>query len=130
MTTINRNATVIERSVFKGTVFKTPVFKVPVLKASLLKGSVPKAPVLKGSVFLGTVFEPLWPSLPRFIALTLMIVITSSCAEPDPAKTTLNTDQPVRPSYPTTRASDHEDTYFGETIQDPYRWLEDDRSAE
>ncbi len=130
MTTINRNATVIERSVFKGTVFKTPVFKVPVLKASLLKGSVPKAPVLKGSVLKGTVFEPLWPSLPRFIALTLMIVITSSCAEPDPAKTTLNTDQPVRPSYPTTRASDHEDTYFGETIQDPYRWLEDDRSAE
>ncbi len=48
MTTINRNATVIERSVFKG-----PVFKGPVLKGSLLKGSALK----------GTVLEPLWPTL-------------------------------------------------------------------
>ncbi|WP_159801157.1 prolyl oligopeptidase family serine peptidase [Flavobacterium sp. MK4S-17] len=32
--------------------------------------------------------------------------------------------------YPETRKADNKDTYFGTTIADPYRWLEDDRSAE
>lgn len=38
------------------------------------------------------------------------------------AQTTIN--------YPETKKIDHVDTYFGEKINDPYRWLEDDRSAE
>ena len=33
-------------------------------------------------------------------------------------------------TYPDTKKIDHVDTYFGEKINDPYRWLEDDRSAE
>jgi len=33
-------------------------------------------------------------------------------------------------NYPETKKIDHVDTYFGENITDPYRWLEDDRSAE
>ena len=33
-------------------------------------------------------------------------------------------------TYPETKKIDHVDTYFGENINDPYRWLEDDRSAE
>lgn len=33
-------------------------------------------------------------------------------------------------TYPQTKKVDTIDTYFGEQIQDPYRWLEDDRSAE
>ncbi|UGS23858.1 prolyl oligopeptidase family serine peptidase [Flavobacterium channae] len=33
-------------------------------------------------------------------------------------------------NYPETKKIDHVDTYFGEKIQDPYRWLEDDRSSE
>lgn len=33
-------------------------------------------------------------------------------------------------NYPETKKIDHVDTYFGKKINDPYRWLEDDRSAE
>ncbi|WP_371135113.1 prolyl oligopeptidase family protein [Daejeonella sp.] len=33
-------------------------------------------------------------------------------------------------SYPKTNKIEIADTYFGNTIKDPYRWLEDDRSAE
>ncbi len=33
-------------------------------------------------------------------------------------------------TYPKTNKIDIQDTYFGNTINDPYRWLEDDRSAE
>jgi prolyl oligopeptidase len=32
--------------------------------------------------------------------------------------------------YPTTKTVDHVDTYHGTAIADPYRWLEDDTSAE
>ena len=32
--------------------------------------------------------------------------------------------------YPETRKSDHVDELFGTQVADPYRWLEDDRSAE
>jgi prolyl oligopeptidase len=32
--------------------------------------------------------------------------------------------------YPESKKIDHTDTYHGETVADPYRWLEDDRSAE
>ena len=32
--------------------------------------------------------------------------------------------------YPATRKADNVDTYFGTKINDPYRWLEDDRSEE
>jgi len=33
-------------------------------------------------------------------------------------------------NYPVSRKSDQQDTYFGKTIADPYRWLEDDHSEE
>jgi prolyl oligopeptidase len=32
--------------------------------------------------------------------------------------------------YPATRKTDQADTYFGTNVPDPYRWLEDDNSAE
>ena len=33
-------------------------------------------------------------------------------------------------NYPVARKTDQQDTYHGTTVADPYRWLEDDRSAE
>ena len=33
-------------------------------------------------------------------------------------------------SYPVTKKVDQQDSYFGTTIADPYRWLEDANSAE
>ncbi|HBD27085.1 prolyl oligopeptidase family serine peptidase [Flavobacterium sp.] len=43
---------------------------------------------------------------------------------------TLVTNAQTKINYPETKKIDHVDTYFGEKINDPYRWLEDDRSAE
>lgn len=44
------------------------------------------------------------------------------------AGTTAALAQPL--TYPTARKIDHKDTYGSTTVSDPYRWLEDDRSAE
>ena len=33
-------------------------------------------------------------------------------------------------NYPVTRTADQKDNYHGTSVEDPYRWLEDDRSAE
>lgn len=35
-----------------------------------------------------------------------------------------------KPVYPATRMDNVTDTYFGTTVKEPYRWLEDDKSAE
>ena len=48
-----------------------------------------------------------------FLALSFMI----SC-----------TEKPLQ--YPPTKKGDVTDTYFGTVVEDPYRWLEDDNSAE
>ncbi len=37
---------------------------------------------------------------------------------------------PARLDYPQTKKVDHVDTYHGVAVPDPYRWLEDDNSAE
>jgi prolyl oligopeptidase len=62
--------------------------------------------------------------LNKFSPLILMIVI-ASCSDNKEKK-----DEQSKLTYPVTRKTDSVDTYFGTKIPDPYRWLEDDRSAE
>lgn len=53
---------------------------------------------------------------------------TQSATEPNAMTMTETVKTPL--SYPQTAKSDVVDTYFEQTVADPYRWLEDDRSAE
>src|SRR5690606_27047687 len=39
-------------------------------------------------------------------------------------------NQTISVTYPETKKDNIVDTYFGVEVKDPYRWLEDDRSAE
>jgi prolyl oligopeptidase len=54
------------------------------------------------------------------LALPILAACGGSEKESEQAKLT----------YPPTKKVDSVDTYFNVKIQDPYRWLEDDRSAE
>jgi prolyl oligopeptidase len=55
-------------------------------------------------------------------------LVSLSAAAPVPAPLAAQPATPLR--YPATRTVDHVDTYHGTRVADPYRWLEDDRSAE
>jgi prolyl oligopeptidase len=58
----------------------------------------------------------------RTIAATLSAMVLVTVA---------NAQSPAQPlKYPETRKTDQVDTYHGTVVADPYRWLEDDNSAE
>jgi prolyl oligopeptidase len=54
----------------------------------------------------------------------LLLTVLAACSNNE------SKNEEKKMSYPATRKTDSADTYFGTTIPDPYRWLEDDRSAE
>ncbi|MCL6266531.1 prolyl oligopeptidase family serine peptidase [Flagellimonas myxillae] len=54
----------------------------------------------------------------------LTVVIAMAACQNTPQR------EPIAVTYPNTKKVDTVDTYFGTQIQDPYRWLEDDRSQE
>ncbi|PID67757.1 MAG: S9 family peptidase [Flavobacteriia bacterium] len=60
----------------------------------------------------------------KILTLTLiMAVVITSCKTGDKKKD-------IAFTYPTTEKGTQVDVYYGDSIADPYRWLEDDRSAE
>src|SRR5690349_20960589 len=54
----------------------------------------------------------------KFLLLILPYAILFSCGKKD--------EQISNMTYPNTLKSDTVDTYFGESVADPYRWLEND----
>ncbi len=60
-----------------------------------------------------------------YIALAFTALVSSTSAQAQ------HTGQnPPKMDYPETIKTEKSDTYFGTDVADPYRWLEDDRSAE
>ena len=59
----------------------------------------------------------------KYFTLLLSLSIFASCGQK-------NTQVSTKMIYPKTRKTDSVDTYFGTKVADPYRWLEDDKSAE
>ncbi|MGE6809514.1 prolyl oligopeptidase family serine peptidase [Pseudoalteromonas nigrifaciens] len=63
-----------------------------------------------------------------------VLVALSGCSEPTNTATNKEVKAPMSQansvSYPVTKKGEVVDSYFGETLADPYRWLEDDMSAE
>lgn len=60
----------------------------------------------------------------------LLLLVAASCGTDSKPKPVFDF-KPISVTYPNTRQdSTVQDTYFGTTIADPYRWLEDDQSDE
>ncbi|MBT0586731.1 prolyl oligopeptidase family serine peptidase [Alteromonas oceanisediminis] len=66
--------------------------------------------------------------------LTLAMIGALAACQPsdEPSQQVKQPSEPanVKFDYPVTAKGDVVDTYFGQEVADPYRWLEDDRSAE
>ncbi len=60
----------------------------------------------------------------KLLLITVTLSIFASC------KKETKKVKPISVNYPETKKIDTVDTYFGEDVADPYRWLEDDRSEE
>lgn len=60
----------------------------------------------------------------KLLLITALLSIFISC------KNESEKVKPITVNYPETKKVDTVDNYFGEDVPDPYRWLEDDRSAE
>lgn len=63
--------------------------------------------------------------------LSVALITTLMACQPKPEQTTQTVTQEANAvSYPVTAKGDVVDTYFGQQVADPYRWLEDDRSEQ
>ncbi|NJY61395.1 S9 family peptidase [Salinimicrobium sp. CDJ15-81-2] len=66
------------------------------------------------------------------LAAGALVSCGTSQQQPPQEETPVQTTQTptITLEYPETRKGNTVDTYFGTKVEDPYRWLEDDRSAE
>ena len=66
-----------------------------------------------------------------FLTSILVTSVLAGCTGNSTEQTSVASQQQVQKiSYPVTQKGDVVDTYFGNEVADPYRWLEDDRSEE
>ncbi len=65
-----------------------------------------------------------------FLTLAAMTLMAMSISTPLRRARAQGGDGGTRLSYPETKKVDTVDTYFGTTVADPYRWMEDDNSPE
>ncbi|MFN0016569.1 MAG: prolyl oligopeptidase family serine peptidase, partial [Saprospiraceae bacterium] len=70
------------------------------------------------------------PTSVKNFLLAFCLLAFAACGS-DPKPKTVIDFKTIPVAYPNTRQdSSVQDTYFGTTVRDPYRWLEDDQSAE
>ncbi len=68
--------------------------------------------------------------IPAFLLVLISIIFLNSCEMPNNSNNG-NSGKPIDLNYPLTQMDTTVvDTYFGEIVKDPYRWLEDDHSEE
>src|SRR5713101_8110710 len=65
-----------------------------------------------------------------FLTLTVLALVAMSLSTPPRLARAQGGDGGARLSYPETKKVDVVDVYFGTTVADPYRWLEDDNAPE
>ena len=66
-----------------------------------------------------------------FFCFTLLLCAFMACKQGEPNTQSNDMFKPISVTYPYSHKDTAvSDTYFGNAIQDPYRWLEDDQSAE
>ena len=64
-------------------------------------------------------------NMKKTIVGSLAMLALFACEQPEQPK-----EEKASMQYPETKKVDSADTYFGTTVKDPYRWLEDDMSDE
>ncbi|WP_445710484.1 prolyl oligopeptidase family serine peptidase [Flavobacterium sp.] len=64
----------------------------------------------------------------KYVTLLLATTAFVACKKEETKEKVVMVDMNV--NYPETKKVDSVDAYFGEEVKDPYRWLEDDKSAE